>query len=136
MAVDYGGELVVLGGWIAQGSNPMAEVSNKVFVLRSGSWEELAPLNHARAAAVAGVVDEQIVVAGGLAERELVPQTEVYDGDADEWRVAADISTTREHLPAVYTWIPLRRGWACIDGGQELRRTRTLRPRCPMSGRR
>lgn len=98
MAVNYRGELVVLGGWVGGGPDPTAEVSERVFVLRGGGWEELAPLNHRRAAGLAAVVDDQIVVAGGQAEDGVVAPTEVYDGEAEEWRVSADIPTPREHL--------------------------------------
>ena len=48
--------------------------------MRDGSWEELPPLNHPRAAAAAAVVGEKIVVVGGQADQKLVQQTEVFDG--------------------------------------------------------
>jgi len=98
MAVDYNGTLVVIGGWIARGTNPTAETSNKVYALRSGTWEELPPLAHARAAGAAAVVDDKIIVVGGQADNQLVPQTEIYDGETGEWRAGAAIPTPREHL--------------------------------------
>jgi N-acetylneuraminic acid mutarotase len=100
MAVGYRGELVVLGGWVAHGSEAVAETSNTVYVLRDGRWQTLTPLNHARAAGAAAVVDDEIVVVGGQAGGTLVPQTEVYDGDADAWHDATDLPTPREHLAA------------------------------------
>lgn len=121
MAVNYRDELVVLGGWVARGSDPTAEESARVFVLRGDAWDELASLHHARAAGAAAVVDDRIVVVGGQADRRLVPQTEVYDGDADRWSDAVDIPTPREHLAAaaydhqVY-----------VVGGRKLRPDRNL----------
>ena len=45
-AATYRGEVVVIGG----ASDTLAEASNKVFAFRDGKWEELPPLQHARAA--------------------------------------------------------------------------------------
>ncbi|HSK90364.1 MAG TPA: kelch repeat-containing protein [Euzebyales bacterium] len=100
MAVSYRNELVVIGGWVPDGANPTAQVSNKVFVMRSGAWHELATLQHARAAGAAAVIGDQIVVVGGQADKVLVTETEIYDGDLNTWRVGADIPTAREHLAA------------------------------------
>ena len=54
---------------------------------------------HARAAAAAAVVGDKLVVAGGQNEKQLVPQTEVFDGQS--WKDAADLPTPREHLAAM-----------------------------------
>ena len=97
-AVTYKGDPVVIGGFVPKGSELTAETSNRVFALRNGAWEELPKLNHARAAAGAGVVGDKIVVVGGQAGGKLVPQTEVFDGDS--WKDVADIPTPREHLGA------------------------------------
>ena len=97
-AVTYKGEPVVIGGWVPHGSDLTAETSNRVFTLRNGAWDELPKLNHARAAAGAGVVGDKIVVVGGQADGKLVSETEVFDGEA--WKDVADIPTPREHLGA------------------------------------
>jgi serine/threonine protein kinase len=99
MEVSYRGDLVVIGGWYPSGSTLDANVSNRVFVLRGSSWTELPPLNAARAAGAAAVVGNKIVVAGGQANHQLVPTTEVFDGT--RWTVGAPIPTPRDHLAAV-----------------------------------
>jgi serine/threonine protein kinase/N-acetylneuraminic acid mutarotase len=94
-ATTYRGEVVVIGGAIDE----LANASNKVYALRGGSWVELPSLKHARAAAAAAVVGDKLVVAGGQNGKQLVPQTEVFDGQS--WKDAADLPTPREHLAAV-----------------------------------
>lgn len=100
MAVNYRDELVVIGGWVPDGSDPVATVSDAVYVLRDDAWEPLGSLNHARAAGAAAVVDDTIVVVGGQADNELVPQTEVYDPSENRWQVVTDMPTPREHVAA------------------------------------
>jgi serine/threonine protein kinase/N-acetylneuraminic acid mutarotase len=94
-AATYRGEVVVLGG----ASDNIADGSNKVFALRGGNWVELPPLTHARAAPAAAVVGDKLVAVGGQNAKQLVPQTEVFDGSS--WKDAADMPTPREHLAAV-----------------------------------
>lgn len=94
-AATYRGEVVVIGG----ASDQLANASNKVFALRGGNWVELPSLTHARAALGAAVVGDQLVVAGGQNAKQLVGQTEVFDGSS--WKDAADMPTPREHLAAV-----------------------------------
>ena len=94
-AATYRGEMVVIGG----ASDELADASNKVYALRGGSWVELPSLTHARAAAAAAVVGDKLVVVGGQNAKQLVPQTEVFDGES--WKDAADLPTPREHLGAV-----------------------------------
>jgi serine/threonine protein kinase len=98
MAVTYKDEVVVIGGWIPEGSDPSAKVSDRVFVLRGGKWVDLPSLKQARAAAAAVVAGDRIVVVGGQADGHLVPSTEVFDGK--RWSTGADIPTPREHLAA------------------------------------
>ena len=98
MAVTYKDELVVIGGWIPRGSNPSAEVSNRVFALRDGTWQSLPSLNRPRAAGAAAVVGDRIVVVGGQDGGRLSDTTEVFDGK--RWRAGASIPTPREHLAA------------------------------------
>ncbi|HEX4777654.1 MAG TPA: kelch repeat-containing protein [Acidimicrobiia bacterium] len=99
MAVDYHGEIVVMGGWVPDGPTLDATTSDRVFVLRGASWVELPHLNHGRAAGAAAVVGDKIVVAGGQANHLLVPQTEVFDGT--RWTDVAPMPTPRDHLAAV-----------------------------------
>jgi serine/threonine-protein kinase PknK len=94
-AATYRGEVVVLGG----SSDNIADGSNKVFALRGGNWVELTGLTHARVAPAAAVVGDKLVVVGGQNAKQLVPQTEVFDGSS--WKDAADMPTPREHLAAV-----------------------------------
>ena len=97
MAVTYNGEAVVIGGFVP-GDELTSGQSDRVYALRDGAWEQLPPLNHARAAAAAAVVGDKIVVVGGQADGKLVPQTEVFDGEG--WTDVAEIPTPREHLGA------------------------------------
>jgi serine/threonine protein kinase/N-acetylneuraminic acid mutarotase len=94
-ATTYRGEMVVIGG----ASDELANASNKVYALRGSNWVELPSLTHARAAAGAAVVGDKLVVTGGQNEKQLVAQTEVFDGQS--WKDAADLPTPREHLAAV-----------------------------------
>ena len=96
-AVTYGDEAVLIGGFVP-GRELTSGQSDRVYVMRDGAWEELPPLNHARGAPAAAVAGDKIVVVGGQADGELVPQTEVFDGE--RWTVAADMPTPREHLGA------------------------------------
>jgi non-specific serine/threonine protein kinase len=98
MVVTYKGELVVMGGWEPQRSDPAGRLSDRVFVLRDGEWATLPSLNHPRAAGAAAVVGDQIVVVGGQDGRRLVGPTEVFDGE--RWTVKTNIPTPREHVAA------------------------------------
>jgi N-acetylneuraminic acid mutarotase len=91
----YHGAFVVIGGT----EESVADASNKVFTFRDGKWSELPPLKFARAAPAAAVVGDKLVVVGGQNDKQLVPQTEVFDGQS--WSQATDVPTPREHLAAV-----------------------------------
>lgn len=94
-AATYRGEMVVIGG----ATDELANASNKVYALRGSNWVELPSLTHARAASAAAVVGDKLVVTGGQNAKQLVAQTEVFDGQS--WKDAADLPTPREHLAAV-----------------------------------
>ncbi|MFZ0832813.1 MAG: kelch repeat-containing protein [Mycobacterium sp.] len=94
-AAAYRGELVVIGG----ATDNIAQASDKVFALRNGNWVELPALKHARAAPAAAVVGDKLVVIGGQNNKQLVPQTEVFDGNA--WSDVGEMPSPREHLAAV-----------------------------------
>ena len=99
MAVVYKGNPVVIGGWIANGSNLTEETSARVYELVGEKWRQLPALKNPRAAGAAAVVDGQIVVVGGLGD----------DGPGgrhrglrrkEPWQERARIPTPREHLGA------------------------------------
>ncbi|MEE2853109.1 MAG: kelch repeat-containing protein [Actinomycetota bacterium] len=94
-AATYRGEVVVLGG----ASGDLTQASAKVFALRAGKWVELPSLAHPRAALAAAAVGDKLVVVGGQNAKQLVGQTEVFDGSS--WHDAANMPTPREHLAAV-----------------------------------
>jgi len=98
-AVSYRQQLVVLGGWIPEGTSMTATTSSRVMILRGSRWEDLPPLTHPRAAAAAAVVGDKIVLVGGRDEGDVVTPTEIFDGL--KWKDAAPIPTPREHLAAV-----------------------------------
>jgi non-specific serine/threonine protein kinase len=98
MMVTFKGEVVVIGGWTPRGSDPSAEISDRVFALRAGRWVSLPSLNRPRAAGAAAVVGDRIVVVGGQADGRLLDTTEVFDGR--RWSVGESIPTPREHLAA------------------------------------
>jgi Kelch motif len=59
MVVTYRDKLVVIGGWIPEGSNPSAKESGRVFALRGEQWVKLPSLHRPRAAGAAAVVGDR-----------------------------------------------------------------------------
>jgi hypothetical protein len=98
MAVAYKGHVLVLGGWIAKGSDLTATTTKDVYELQGTRWVKLAPMLTPRAAGAAAVAGGRIVVTGGLADNQLVAATDVFDGA--KWVRGRDIPTPREHLAA------------------------------------
>ena len=99
VARNFQGQLVVIGGWISdQPGDLPGETSGRVYALRDREWVRLPDLNHARSAAAAAVVGGELIVTGGQADGELVPQVEAFDGE--RWRDVAPLPTPREHLAA------------------------------------
>ena len=96
MAVTYRGEVVVIGGFLADG-DLFRNASDRVLVLRGAAWVDLPRLRRPRGAGAAAVVGDSVVVAGGQDGR-LIGPSEVFDGTA--WRDAAPIPTLRDHLAA------------------------------------
>jgi non-specific serine/threonine protein kinase len=104
MMVYYRNQLWLIGGFLPQGPDLEAAVSNKVLKLdaAAGRWVEGPPLHHARAAAAAVVVGNQIVVVGGRTGGQHpgdVKQTEIFNGKS--WHDAANIPVPGDHLSAV-----------------------------------
>lgn len=97
-AVTWRDQVVVIGGWTPAGGDVSGLDSGRVFALRGGAWVELPALHHPRVAEGAAVVGDKIVVFGGKAGKDLVSQTEVFDGTA--WTDAAAMPTLREHMSA------------------------------------
>lgn len=97
-AVSWKNQLVVIGGWTPANGDVSGLDSGRVFGLQGGAWVELPALHHPRVAEGAAVVGDKIVVFGGKVAKELVPQTEVFDGTA--WTDAAPMPTLREHMSA------------------------------------
>ena len=104
MMVYYRNQLWLIGGFLPQGPNLEAAASNKVLFLDAakGRWVEGPPLHHARTAAAAVVVGNQIVVVGGRTGGKSpgeVAQTEIFNGKS--WHDAANIPVPGDHLAAV-----------------------------------
>ena len=98
MAVAYRGEVVILGGFRAEGPGIYGSPSDRVYALRGGRWVELPHLHRPRGAGAACAVGDEIVVVGGADGNALVAPTEVFDGTS--WRDAAPVPTPRDHLGA------------------------------------
>ena len=100
MLVAYHNQLVVIGGFHSRDNDPLAVTSPRMLLLdnTTGKWVEGPPLNHARAGAGAAVVDGKIIVVGGRTgnPKELVTQTEVYDGT--RWSVRTDMPSPGDHI--------------------------------------
>jgi hypothetical protein len=68
--------------------------------VRSKGWVELPPLKYARAAGAATAIDSAIVVVGGVADGQLVPQTEIFSEATRSWTDGEPIPTPRQQLAA------------------------------------
>ncbi|WP_308190297.1 Kelch repeat-containing protein [Pseudonocardia sp. TRM90224] len=99
MAATYRGEILVLGGWQPVGADLIGISSNKVYSQTGGSWLERPAMLSPRVAGGAVVIGDRIIVTGGQANGQLVPTTEIYDGE--KWTRGPDIPTPREHLALV-----------------------------------
>lgn len=94
--VAFQGNFVILGGFAPGSGGTFGNASRDVWRLQGDRWVRMPPLNRARGAAAAGVAGRRIVVAGGQGGGRLVPETEVFDGNA--WRLRAPIPTPRDHV--------------------------------------
>ncbi len=98
MSVTWQDTPTVLGGWRTEGTNPKV-ATDRVWRVVNSRWTELPPLLQPRAAAAAAVVDNRIIVAGGVdSEGRLLNTTEIFDGNS--WQLGAPIPTPRQMLGA------------------------------------
>ncbi|MGZ6780272.1 MAG: Kelch repeat-containing protein, partial [Mycobacterium sp.] len=98
MAVTWQDTPVVLGGWRTEGTNSKV-ATDKVWRVVNSKWTELPPLPQPRAAAAAAVVNDHIIVTGGVgADGNLLTTTDVFDGTS--WKPGAPIPTPRQMLAA------------------------------------
>lgn len=89
---------IVLGGWRTEGTNTRV-ATDRVWRIVNSRWTELPPLLQPRAAGVAAVVGDRVIVTGGVdAEGKLLNTTEIFDGTS--WKLGAPIPTPRQMLGA------------------------------------
>jgi hypothetical protein len=100
MLVTYQDRLVLIGGFISRDGDSVASSQVLFFDNGIGHWVKGPSLRHPRAAGAATVVGNKIVVVGGRTGQpeQLVPQTEIYDGEA--WHDGAKIPVPGDHLAA------------------------------------
>ena len=90
MSVTWQGNPIVLGGWKTVGANRVA--SDQVWRVVNGRWVELPHMLQPRAAAAAAVVDNRIIVTGGVnADGAPLNTTEIFDGNT--WTLGVPIPT-------------------------------------------
>ena len=98
MSVTWQDTPVVLGGWRTEGANSKV-ATDRVWRVVNSRWAELPPLMQPRAAAAAAVVDDRIIVTGGVdANGKLLNDTEIFDGNS--WKLGAPMPTPRQLLGA------------------------------------
>jgi serine/threonine protein kinase/N-acetylneuraminic acid mutarotase len=98
MSVTWKDTPVVLGGWRTEGTDSKV-ATDRVWRVVSSRWAELPPLMQPRAAAAAAVVDDRIIVTGGVdADGKLLNSTEIFDGNS--WTLGAPMPTPRQLLGA------------------------------------
>ena len=97
MATTLGGEIYAVGGYLGPGvENP----TDRAFVLRDGSWVEIASMPARRGAGGMVRAKGKLWVVGGVEPDGLATQTFVYDPDTDNWRTRRGVPTDRQHLGA------------------------------------
>jgi N-acetylneuraminic acid mutarotase len=96
MAATWQDTPIVVGGWRTEGTNPKV-ATDRVWRIVNSRWTELPPLLQPRAAGVAAVVGDRVVVTGGVdATGKLLNTTEIFDGTS--WKLGAPIPTPRQML--------------------------------------
>ena len=98
-AVDYKGEAVVIGGFLPGRDGLTSGVSDRVYVLNGDTWEQLPPLNHARAGS--GRRGGRTARSSSSAARPTASSSPTRRcSTGPQWTEAAPIPTPREHLGA------------------------------------
>ncbi len=102
MAVTYRNHVVVLGGWYPTSpglQNIEGNVSKTVWELVGNDWKQLPSMLKPRAAGAAAVIGNDIIVAGGLANDQLVTDAEEFNGT--NWIDIPNMPTPHDHFAAV-----------------------------------
>jgi N-acetylneuraminic acid mutarotase len=107
-AAELGGHLHLVGGWNTSNAASASLASQEVFDLAAQRWlpAGAAPLQTPRNAAVAGVVDGKLVVAGGRApgiragDQLPLAGTEIYAPADNRWAAGPPLPTPRGSLAA------------------------------------
>ena len=91
--------LYAIGGLTTTGGGFVAEDNLWIYDETTDSWQTRTALPRPRGASTAGVVDGQIIVAGGYDENtQLIDSIAIYDPASNSWRSGAPIPTQRDHL--------------------------------------
>ena len=96
MAVVVNGKVYMIGGQTpAGGSGPFLDAVFE-YDPATATWTSRSPMPTARSGGVAGVIDNEIYVAGGRPPRG--NDFAVYDPSADSWTTLPDLPTQRNHI--------------------------------------
>ncbi|MGH8651544.1 MAG: Kelch repeat-containing protein, partial [Gammaproteobacteria bacterium] len=110
--------LYVIGGFAGPGLEPQADV----FALKAQTkWQRLTPLPEARGALAAAVLDDRILVVGGIGPLGLASDLFAYEPAADSWTKKTPAPTRRDYLAA-----GALRGLFYVAGGRERSLSRNL----------
>ena len=91
--------LYAVGGLITTGGGFLAQDNLWIYDVGTDQWAARTALPQPRGASAVGVVNGQIVVAGGYDDNvQLLDSIAIYDTATDSWRAGAPIPTPRDHL--------------------------------------
>ena len=109
-AAAIGTQVYEAGGFGANGT------SNRVFVLDAGAtqWREVAPMHHARGAAVLVASDGRLLAIGGRSGDTQIATAESFDPTTGHWTDLAPMPHPRNHLSAYVAG-----SLVCVTGGRE-----------------
>jgi hypothetical protein len=95
--VAHGGDLYVLGGY-----GKRLDTGTRATLFRydpeADSWSRLPDMPEPRAAMAAGVVGDQLIVAGGAHDEVPLPDTFAFDFKTQRWTRLPDMPSRREHI--------------------------------------
>lgn len=105
------GKLMLLGGWDPKSLEPVTDVYVLDFI-GGFKWKRAASMSVARSFFACGVVgDSMVYVAGGHDnQKNALQSAEVYDVNADEWRVLPPMAEERDECQGL-TWEGDSRFW-------------------------